>query len=376
MSPDTAFVVSPTEYGGQIEHAFDTAVALSLHPDVEKVVLLTRPGASAYLKDPDLPGLEIHEVFPPRRTKGSTVWNAIRPIFQVVDVITEHLAIRREMPKSRDGRVLLVLDTSRYPLPRLLLAKAEQARIAIFVHNARPHVAEHRRSLRDHVLLFLERNSINGADIAVTHGDQQLTTVASYTHTKVASVPLPTTSFLDEPVPSEFQSARSTPYSLCIGELRENKGVEVAIMAAERAGVDLIVAGKSHDETISRRLSTLAAHNPGTVLIDEFLDKSQFDSLLSHARVVLLPYTHFDAQSGILAKAMKAGRPIIASDLPALREQAGDYPAITFVTPGDVEELQARLTLTMSSQVLASTPKNEGPEQEWNAVANLLLTNV
>lgn len=376
MSRNTVFVICPTEYGGQIEHAFDTAAALTRHPAVHKVALLTRPGAVEYLKSPTIPGLEICEVFPARRVKSDIIRNAFRPFLQVLDVLSEHFAIRNLLSKSRAEKVLLVLDTSRYPIPRLLTRAEIQTKIAIFVHNARPHVSERRRSLRDRVLLTLERKSINGADLVVTHGDQQLATLSSYTKTQIVSVALPTTSFLDRPDNIENAFQHTEPFALCIGEIRENKGVAFAIEAAKEAKVDLIVAGKSHSESLADGLAKLADDHSGILIIDDFLDKSQFDSLIGRAHVILLPYTHFDAQSGILAKAMKAGKQIIASDLPSLREQADGYSRVEFVPQGNVKELKSKLTKVMASRPSGTAVEPQTPEEEWKAVADILLSHV
>jgi glycosyltransferase involved in cell wall biosynthesis len=372
------FVVSPTEYGGQIEHAFDTAAALANEPTIEKSILLTRPGANAYLFHPNRAKLEVREILPPRRLRGGTVWNAVRPLFQVFDLIVEHWTIRRHVSKSASSNVLLVLDTSRYPLPRILSPKKAAARIVIFVHNARPHAAPEKRSLRGHVMMFLERHCIDGADLAVTHGDQQLKTVSSYTTTKLASVPLPKSSFLDQAMrPAQLAPDSAPPYALCIGELRENKGIEVAMSAAQKANVALLVAGKSEDQDLSHRLSGLARLHDRTSLVDEFLDKSRFDGLIFGAKVILLPYTHFDAQSGILAKAMKARKAIISSDLPALREQALGYERIVFVAAGETSELASSLFEAMNTEPEAPVLNREAePEQEWKALAITLLANV
>ncbi|WP_454699209.1 glycosyltransferase [Arthrobacter humicola] len=241
-------------------------------------------------------------------------------------------------------------------------------------------MADEKRSIRDHVLLFLERQCINGADLAVTHGEQQLRTVASYTKTKLVSVPLPETSFLDNAAPPIQQvddDEFARPYALCIGELRENKGIEVAMVAAKAADVTLLVAGKSENIEMSQNLFNLASHHDGTFLLDEFLDKSRFDTLILNAKVVLLPYTHFDAQSGILAKAMKANKTIIASDLPALREQAEGYAHISFVPPGETSNLASELRVEMNADhATTEIERCAEPEHEWKVIAQTLLANV
>lgn len=372
-----AFVVSPTEYGGQVEHAFDTAVALSRQPDVQKTLLVTRPGATDYLGPYEVENLDILEILPPRRVKASATFNLIRPVLQVFDLCQEHLLIRRVVLQRRAMLTLIVLDTSRYPVPKVLSSRGLATKIAIFVHNAKPHVSEDKQSLRQRLLRAIEKSCINGADLAITHGERQLEIVAEYTSTRVVSVPLPKHSFLDRmedhlpPLPMPADS-----YSLCIGELRENKGIETAMQAAETVGARLIVAGKSENQDVANELNRVASQHDATLLLDRFLDKPEFDHLIQNARVVLLPYTHFDAQSGVLAKAMKAGRAIIASDLPALREQAANYEQIEFVQPSNSRELGQALFYAMSSEKPSISPVQQDStrETEWNVVARTVLT--
>lgn len=376
--PYVAFVVSPTEYGGQIEHAFDTAVALSRHDKVSKSLLITRAGAINYLGNPAVTDLDLREILPARRVKAGRIYNAVRPFLQVVDLISEHFTIRREISKTATSPVLLVLDTSRYPLPKILSPSKLKTKIAIFVHNAQPHVEEKQRSIRQRVLLFLERRCIEGVDLAVTHGDRQRETVSAYSRKKLASVPLPQDSFLDDAFPISLEpSLPVRPYALCIGELRENKGVEDAMTAAGLARVRLVVAGKSHNEAIAVKLSRLSSENIDTELLDRFLEKPEFDRLILNASAVILPYTQFDAQSGILAKAMRAGKPIIASDLAALREQAFGYKAITFVEPANPSHLAQALTAVMndaSDRAAGGSATARG--DEWGIVAETLIANV
>lgn len=376
--PYVAFVVSPTEYGGQIEHAFDTAVALSRHDAISKAVLISRAGASNYLGNPAVPGLEVREILPARRIKAGRLYNAARPVLQSIDLVKEHFAIRRELARTATSSVLLVLDASRYPVPRVLGPQKIEKKIAIFVHNAQPHVEKGNRSVRQRVLRYLERRCIDGADLAVTHGDRQLETVASYTKTKLASVALPQDSFLDEAATTSQVTANSSgPYALCIGELRENKGVEDAMTAAKLAGVRLLVAGKSHNAAMAAKLLGLASQGADTELIDRFLEKSEFDSLILGASVVMLPYTQFDAQSGIMAKAMRAGKVIVASDLLALREQAAKYSGITFCEPSNPLQLAQALLRAMkaaSDSVRVETAATR--DVEWGYVAETLVVNV
>lgn len=372
----SAFVISPTEYGGQIEHAFDTAVGLALSPDVQEVRIITRVGAKEYLNNPGLPNVEVVEILPPRRVGGGVIRNAYRPLRQVLDLVLEHHLIASQIRRAKSAPVLVVLDSSRYPWPRLLVQKRTPTRIALFVHNAKPHTVENKLSLRQRFLLHLERLCINRVDLAVTHGETQRETVATYASTPTASVPLPTTSFLSSPESGSDVFLELEPrYALCIGELRENKGVEIAMTAAKIAQVPLVVAGKSDDEAMAQKLRNIAADHDRTQLFDRFLDKGEFDRLIVDAGIVVIPYTNFDAQSGILAKAMSGNKRIIASDLPAIREQTSGYTNISFVRPSSPSELASRLQSEMASEVAGLPSTHADPETEWKAVASVLLGN-
>lgn len=376
--PQVAFVVCPTEYGGQIEHAFDTAVALSQNPNVERSVLVTRLGAKRYLARMDFPDVEIREVLPPRRLMGSLGRNTVRPALQLKDLLMEHIIIRRQLSRSRRSNILVVLDTARYPRPRILIPPSSVSRLVMFVHNAKPHIAAERRSIRHKFLWRLERSCINGVDLAVTHGDVQLQTLKSLTKTRVASVQLPEASFLDSPSETgTVQSGHKSPYALCIGELRENKGIETAIVAAGIAEVPLLIAGKSDDRDMADRLNRLALLNPKTRLRDEFLERREFDGLIQDASIVVLPYIHFDAQSGILAKAMKSEKFILASDLPSLREQAGDYARIRFFPVAQESALASALIESMLAGQTQSAflSSSADPSADWKPVVDVLLAD-
>ncbi|MDO5619085.1 glycosyltransferase [Kocuria sp.] len=341
-------VVCPTEYGGQIEHAADTAMALAADSTVEQVILLSRPGAAAYLGQPRVDGLRIVETIPPRRTGE---WGPLRRMVQVLDLIREHAQIRA-LSASAGPNLVLALDSSKYPWPRLLTAEKSQ-RLALFLHNVKPHHDETAASLRERVLRHLELGAARGADRVIVHGADQKRTARQTVPGDLVAVTLPTSTRIDEvataaSVPVEvnddavattagsssqpqadLNSLTAQPYALVLGELRANKGVELAIDAAGSAGVPLLVAGRPESAELGRELHHRADRAGTVTILDRFLERTEFAQLLDSASVVVLPYTRFDAQSGILAKAVAGGLPIVASDLASLKEQAGAHqPAI------------------------------------------------
>jgi glycosyltransferase involved in cell wall biosynthesis len=128
---------------------------------------------------------------------------------------------------------------------------------------------------------------------------------------------------------------------LCLGQVREYKGFDVAVQAAralEREDCHLVVAGRPIDHS-ARRLQELAGGAPNVTLILEELSPQRVADLLGAAAVVLLPYRAITG-SGVLLHALTAGRGVVASDLPYFREMLSAEPAAgVLVNAGDPDAL-------------------------------------
>lgn len=366
--PRDVVVVCPTEYGGQLEHAADLALALDADPEVASVRLVSRPGARAYLAwGPEHP-VQVVETVPPRRTEvpSSRAGKLLRAGLQVADLVREHVAVRAVAATAGDDAVL-ALDSTKYPVPGVLRAKGSQ-RTAVFVHNAQPHFDQDRASVREKVLLWLDRACARRADRVVTHGAEQAEIVRGYTDRPVSAVTLPVSSRLDPQTPATAPATGSGLYALCIGEVRANKGIEHAVVAAGEAGVPLLVRGAAESPELGAELTGLAARHPTVDFEDRFLTREEFAGYVHDAAVIVLPYTHFDAHSGVLAKAIGAGTPVVASDLASLREQAGDY---AHFTAADVQDPAAFGHALRSAYDAAVSERAAGPVQVEDSADDL-----
>ena len=119
------------------------------------------------------------------------------------------------------------------------------------------------------------------------------------------------------------------PYVLWVGALEPRKAPDVLAAAWERArpDLDLRVVGEG-------RLSLPAAIREGRV------DDARLATLYAHARALVMP-SWLEGYGLPAAEALTFGTPVIASDIPALREVCGD--AARYVVAGDVEGLAAAL---------------------------------
>lgn len=142
-------------------------------------------------------------------------------------------------------------------------------------------------------------------------------------------------------MPSVEQRIRSKRL-LFFGVIRPNKGLHVLLRAMERLpGHSLVVAGASEDHKyeneIRRQLIRLPA---GKVrYIDRFVEDGEIPELFSQSSMVVLPYTAFTAQSGVLHDALAYGLPVVVTDVGALGDSVRRWGIGRVVPPDDDKAL-------------------------------------
>jgi glycosyltransferase involved in cell wall biosynthesis len=144
-----------------------------------------------------------------------------------------------------------------------------------------------------------------------------------------------------EPRPAELEALRrrlslSGPYLLFVGALEPRKGVEQLVRAfaeARRRGLEsaLVLAGDGPPEP--------QLEGEGVVLAGRVADR-ELGALYTGARVTVLP-SLLEGFGFTPLESLAAGTPVVASDLPALRETLGD--AALRVPPGDEPALAEAL---------------------------------
>ncbi len=344
----TLIVVCPTEYGGQIEHAAEIAAASE--SNFGRRILISRRGAEVATRD-WAGAFELQPVISPRRHGN----RAVRAIRQVLDAWRDRSRIARSIRRaSETAEVTVLWETSKFGI-----VEKHLARQILFVHNASPHAAA-AMTLRDRFLFRMERASAQKADRVIVHGTTQDQVVRTWGVKETVQVPLPGDSRAR--AIGEIISG-----ALCIGEVRPNKGLEIAIQATSLAGMPLRIIGKPEPDWYGKELTDRAASTAVQVRL-EYLEAREFNDLLASAEVIVLPYTHFQAQSGVLARAIQLDRIVVASDLPALREQAGDYPNISFAPPGDVHALRRCLERASLTPRRSLSSSSESATTSWQKV--------
>jgi glycosyltransferase involved in cell wall biosynthesis len=161
-------------------------------------------------------------------------------------------------------------------------------------------------------------------------------------------------------------------YLLYVGRLVPEKGIQVLIEASRRVpDVEFVVAGAPrYTDAYSAALTARADHN--VRFLGATYDTT-LAALYTHAHAVVVPSLH--EGSGLTAmEALSYGKPVLASDIPALRESLGS--AGLYYPPGDIDGLVAAIRRVLDDSRLVTEKRVLARQQvrelyDWDQVALL-----
>jgi glycosyltransferase involved in cell wall biosynthesis len=125
--------------------------------------------------------------------------------------------------------------------------------------------------------------------------------------------------------PSAPAQAPKEPYLLYVGNLSTNKNLPMLVRAFHRtdAPVRLVLAGRPREGAAEVRAAVAGGRRAGSIELREDPADEVVDGLYRAAVALLLPST-YEGFGFTPLEAMARGCPVLASDIPALREIAGD----------------------------------------------------
>jgi glycosyltransferase involved in cell wall biosynthesis len=152
------------------------------------------------------------------------------------------------------------------------------------------------------------------------------------------------------------------PYVLTVGTLEPRKNLLTLLAAFDAVGsgtadLDLVVVGGRgwHDRKLLR---ALGARGPlGHVRWLGYVSEHELVALYAGSELFVYP-SRFEGFGLPVVEAMACGTPVVASDVPALREVGGD--AALFVPPGDAGALAAAMSRLLTDSGAARGARERG----------------
>jgi phosphatidylinositol alpha-mannosyltransferase len=166
---------------------------------------------------------------------------------------------------------------------------------------------------------------------------------------------------------------------LFVGRLEERKGFAIAVrafaqLAARYPDLRLLVIG---DGTERDAVETLSPATRSRVEMLGRVDDDRLASYLKAADVYIGPATGGESFGIVLAEAMAAGLPIVASDIPGYRDVARDGREAVLVTPGDPAALVTGVARVLDEPALAGSLGDNGKERariyDWDTVTQKIV---
>ena len=179
---------------------------------------------------------------------------------------------------------------------------------------------------------------------------------------------------------------REAPTVLCAGHLYEGRGVDLFLQLAEALpNAHFVWVGGRQEDVEGRRRKAMGLSN---ITFTGFIPNTDLPGYLAAADVLLMPYARSilgssgDASSASVASPMKmfeymaAGRAILTSDLPVIREVLDDSSA-AFVPPEDSAAWASTLKHMLSDPArrarLAANARHEVEKYTWIARAQKIM---
>jgi len=162
---------------------------------------------------------------------------------------------------------------------------------------------------------------------------------------------------------------------LHFGLIRHYKGIPHLIKAFDSLPPDiaqhsrLMIVGEVWEENdILKQMIDSSPYKDRITLEAQYIADSLIPKYFSASDVVVLPYLR-SAGSGVAHLAMTYGKPVILSDVPALRESLGNYHGAIFVEPGNPESIRDNIIAVYKAVASGQELHYQPPQSTWDDIA-------
>ena len=237
-----------------------------------------------------------------------------------------------------------------------LVARLRGIPVVVTAHNVRPHEPSRPFRWASRAIYGLARHILVHSDANL----RQLQTDYGIAPGRTSHVPMGITKIL-KALPGRAEACRTLglpegrPILLFFGIIRPYKGVAVLLEALDavrqrRPDVLLVIAGKPWGAwTPYEAIITERALGDHVHCVLDYVPEAEVAHYFAAARLVVLPYTHFDAQSAVGAQALGFAKPLLVTETGGLPELVGHDPRYC-VPPQDPAALAQALVALLDSE--------------------------
>ena len=347
------------------EYAENLVTELAKQPNIEKIIVLADKAQDAQpaLKNPKIEVIR--------------AWTVDKPlsIFRILyyakkfrpDVLHFNVHFQSYGKKRLANFVGFLL----VPLSRLLGLKT-----VVLLHNLGEKVDLRKVNMNPS---FVNRAGIQVATKMLLSAQTTVVPVQSYKRfittqhhkTNVKYIPHGTTAYSD---PGTMHKEKRI---LMFGHMGPSKGLPIVIEAfrkisQEHRNTALIVAGNSHPN-YPAYLDSFKKTAPVNTRFLGYVPEQKLSTVFESADVVVLPYLTATGTSGVFHMACGYGKPVVASDLPEIRELVNLGASALLVPSGDADALKKALLEALFNEEIASKMSLHNlffaKKENWNTVA-------
>ena len=237
----------------------------------------------------------------------------------------------------------------------LLSLKLKKKKIIFTVHNVVPH----EKSPLDQWLTSMVLSFGNKFIVHTEDNREKLAKAFQIPEDRISVIHMPVhdmypaAKLCDEEIRVKYQLPRAGPVLLFFGNIRPYKGLDTLIKAMPEIidvcpSAHLLVAGQSWgnwDKTYGQIIRSLGLEDSVTAILD-YVPMSEVANLFETSDLVVLPYIHFDAQSGVGNVALAMKKPLVVTRVGGLEELVREERALC--PPGDVSGLAQTITRVLT----------------------------
>jgi len=231
--------------------------------------------------------------------------------------------------------------------------KLRGKKIIITIHNVKPHERNFFKALFNRSIFYLGDEFI----VHTLNNREELQKIIR--NKKIHIIPHgliknPEIGISKDTARSKLNLSQKDKILLCFGHIRDYKGLDVAIKALahiKNEHIKLMIAGKCWEdwEKYNQLIEKLSLAQR-IILKIGFIPTDTIETLFKASDLILIPYKHFDSQSGVGALVIPFKIPFIVSNTGGLPEYVQDDRCI--VTPGDDQDLASKIETILNDQQL------------------------